>query len=146
MRRLLVLPLLLLPLLAGCGGGDDGLSQEEFIAAGDELCREFEAATSELEEPTSADELAELLQTAIELTNDFRDDVAELEPEGDGVEVKEAFLDAIDRTITKAEAARDAAAEGDVATAGQRFSEADAAAQSADDELSSYGFEDCADE
>lgn len=142
MHRLLVAPLVLV-LLVGCGG-DDSLSKEEFIAEGDRLCREFEDRATELEEPQSPEELTEFLESVVSFTRQFRSDLADLDPpSGEGEDVHEAFLDAVDKTIEEAEASREAAADGDMQLAGERFEAASDAASSVDDELAEYGFEDC---
>jgi hypothetical protein len=60
-------------LLAGCGGGDgDELTQEEFVAQGDEICREGRQQFAELQRdpPQSAAESAELTRQLIEITEE----------------------------------------------------------------------------
>lgn len=146
MRRLLLVALLGLVPLAGCGEDDDALSKEEHIAETDRLCRRFETESSELPEPRTEAELQDLLDTAVRLTSQFRDDVADLSPPEEGEDVHEAFLDAIDDTIEKATEARDAAAEGDIEAAGTAFGKAQEAASSVNDRLADYGFEDCAED
>lgn len=146
MRRLLLVALLALVPLAGCGDGDGALSKEEHIARTDRLCRRFETETSELPEPRTEAELQDLLDTAVRLTSQFRDDVADLSPPEEGEDVHEAFLEAIDDTIEKATEARDAAADGDIEAAGTAFEKAQEAASSVNDQLADYGFTDCAEE
>lgn len=145
MRRALSTVLFVPFLVAGCGEDDESLSKEELIAEGEALCSDYEADTSELEEPQSVEELTALLETATRRTREFRTDMAALDPPaGEGEEVHEAFVEAIDETITKLEGSLEASREGDVEAVGARFDEASQAAMSVDEVLRAYGFDECA--
>src|SRR5687768_17046295 len=118
MRRLLVLPVLLLGLLAGCGDAEaDALSKEEYIEQGDARCEELNEELEGIAEPESADDIAPALERMGGLFEDFRSDLAELEPPDDAEELHQDFLDTVDKAIETVDKAGTAAEDGDMETA-----------------------------
>jgi hypothetical protein len=101
-----------IPLLVGCGGGDEKLTQEEFIAQGDQICTEGRQQFVELQKdpPQSAAESAELTRQLIEITEEEIDDLRDLEgpPESEGpladyLEAREAGLEILRDGLEAAE-------------------------------------------
>jgi hypothetical protein len=100
-------------LLVGCGGGDgDELTQEEFVAQGDEICKEGRAQFAELQKdpPHSAAESAELTRQLIEVTEGELEDLRDLDPPAeseqalaDYLESREAGLEIMEKGLEAAE-------------------------------------------
>ena len=78
--------------LAGCGG-DDAPSKDDFVKAADDVCKDLEKQSQELQqsEPDNVQEIVEFARKARETTQQAVRDVRELEvPEGaDGDKAKE---------------------------------------------------------
>jgi hypothetical protein len=70
-------------LIAGCGGGSDSLSAEEFRQQADAICAEGEARTDALTAPTTPEEVLPFLQTGLPLADEQRERLAELDPPDD---------------------------------------------------------------
>ena len=80
---------------------DDELTTEEFIAQGDEICREAHDEFLDLQEraPRTPSDAAELTEALIEVAEEEREAIADLsEPESLSAQV-ERYLDARDRGI-----------------------------------------------
>jgi hypothetical protein len=115
--------------IAACGPFGDGeeLSKAEFIARGDEICKEGRAKYLELqkEPPQSAAEAAELTRSLIEITEDEIDELRDLNaPPGsedaleDYLDSRQAGLDVLEDGLAAAEdenAGKYAEAQGRVA-------------------------------
>ena len=100
--------------IAACGpfGEGEELSKAEFIARGDEICKEGRAKYLELqkEPPQSAAEAAELTRSLIEITEDEIDELRDLNaPSGsedaveDYIDSREAGLDVLEEGLAAAE-------------------------------------------
>lgn len=115
--------------LAACGpfGEGEELSKAEFLARGDEICKEGRARYLELqkEPPQSAAEAADLTRSLIEITEDEIDELRNLNaPPGsedaleDYLDSREAGLDVLEEGLAAAEdesAGKYAEAQGRVA-------------------------------
>jgi hypothetical protein len=97
----------------GCGG-DDGeeLTREEFLAQGDEICKEGRTQFAELQRdpPQSAAESAELTRQLIEITEGEIEDLRALDPPAeseqalaDYLESREAGLEILEKGLEAAE-------------------------------------------
>ena len=150
--RLLRIPLLVLLVavtLTACGdddddGGGDALSKEEFIEAGDDVCRAASEEGGDIDEPepNDAEDLSRFLDEAIEVVDTARADFAALDPPADGEEVQRLEVEALADSVDVLESAKVEADAG-------RYEAARAIVQAADPEagarepLQAYGFEVC---
>ena len=75
-------------LLAACGGGGSGgggqsLSAEEFRQQADAICKQYEDKLSELDSPSSLDDLGDFVDKAVPIIAEGNDKLAELEAPDD---------------------------------------------------------------
>jgi hypothetical protein len=70
-------------LIAGCGGGSDSLSAEEFRQQADAICAEGDEQTDALTTPTTPEEVLPFLQTGLPIADEQRERIAELDPPDD---------------------------------------------------------------
>jgi hypothetical protein len=110
MTRLLLLVVLALTVLAGCGGGDDS-STDEFVADANRICREGEAKIQEVtrEQQEAAGDLESLEQqrqavaTTLERTAEayepYMERLRALDPPSDLDENWTRFLDGVERAF-----------------------------------------------
>lgn len=82
---------------AGCGpfGGDEELTEAEFIARGDEICKRGREEYAELQKnpPQSAADAAELTRRLIEITDDEVADLSALDAPAGSEDALEDYLD-----------------------------------------------------
>jgi len=114
-------PLMAAAALAGCGPlGDDGeggaaLTEEEFAARGDEICRAAQEQVAEVQrDPPASRE--DSIRFTEELIAVFEDEIAELEalePPDDRGEAFDRYMEARRETVELLEQGRDAAEEND---------------------------------
>lgn len=87
---------LLAGVLTGCGpfGADDELTEEEFIAEGNAICKQGREQYLELQKdpPQSASEAAELTRSLIEITQGEIDDLRALNAPVDSEDALEGYL------------------------------------------------------
>ncbi|HJR26093.1 MAG TPA: hypothetical protein VJ804_11500 [Acidimicrobiales bacterium] len=150
--RLLRLPALLvlaLVPLAACGDDDDGggggaLSKEEFIEAGDAICREASEDGQSIDEPAAndAEDLSRFLEEAIEVVGTARSDFAALDAPADGEAVQQLEVDALADSVATLEDAKAESDAGDYDAARGIVQAADPEAE-AREPLQEYGFEVC---
>lgn len=104
-------------LIAGCGGGSDSLSAEDFRSQADAICADAKREIEAIPEPASADQFLTYIQDALPIQRAQLDRLEALEPPDDlqegfdaGVAAVEEQIDAIDAAGARLEAGEDAAA------------------------------------
>lgn len=137
--------LVVLVLLAGCGGGGGGsrLSEAEFIAAADAICKEYEAKLNAIPAPQSPDEFDEFADKSIPIAKEGRDKLAALNPPEDLQDTFDAWIGQGDRAIELVENLRDAADDADQAKLQQIAQEAEQTNQESNRLASQIGFKEC---
>lgn len=119
--------------LAGCGpfGGDDGASEEQFVADGDAICREARDWTDDLQGdlPETAKQQAEFTEDLLAIFEDELAELQTLEPPADREEAFSRYLRARQRAIGYVEDGLGAA------KAGNALAYADAQARVADEQV-----------
>ena len=92
--------LLLLVLLAGCGGG---LSKNELVAEGDKICARVNKQIAKEPDPKSAADLERLAKRTVEISDPAIKDMEALEPPDDLKKDFDAFVDSLkeQRDLTK---------------------------------------------
>jgi len=90
------LPLLVAVVLAaGCGGDEKPLSQAEFTAQGNAICRELYRQLEAMPEPRGAETLASTMEKARGYTEDAIDELDDLGPPPTAEPSFELFLDRV---------------------------------------------------
>jgi hypothetical protein len=117
---------------AGCGGGSDSLTLEEYFTRVDQADTDFQEESDALDErastlePANVGEARDLLDELLDIFEGFIDDLDGIEPPDD---VKEAHDDAVEGLRSAVAAFRDALDEsGDDASVDEFFSNLDPAA------------------
>ncbi len=70
-------------IIAGCGGGSDSLSADEFRERADEICADANDRLDGLTEPASADQVLPFLTSGLEIQQSEIDRLQDLEPPSD---------------------------------------------------------------
>ncbi len=147
--------LLVVAFAGGCGDDDEGastsdgpLTREEYIAAGDALCRGFIEDTEALQEPEpeTREELAAFLGEALALGEEVSAGFAAMEPPADAAEVHQALRSSLDESIPHVRAAQEAVEAGDGAAAQAALDLATDVGDDSDEAARAYGFEVCGSE
>lgn len=116
--------------LAGCGGGDGRLSQEEFAERADAICRDVNERLDALPEPESFAEIVALVDEALPIQEEATRELRELRPPED---LEVPFARALELLDQEAELARELRAAA-AAEDGQRIEEVVAEIEPIDDE------------
>ena len=114
MGRLLLISLVALA-AAGCGGGDDRLTREEFVQQANDVCREFDRKIDELGAPQTIGEIEDFADESAEIARDGRDELADLAPPETLEDDYDRLVEMLDQAIADIERVGDAAADGDEA-------------------------------
>jgi hypothetical protein len=75
-----VFGLIVLVLAAGCGGGDDRLSREEFVSEAEQVCDDFDQRVNEVDEPQNADDVERYVNEVRPVVEDGLNDLRGLQP------------------------------------------------------------------
>ena len=147
MRRLLVIPFLVLA-ASGCGGGGGGepLTKEEFARQGNEVCQEFDRQIEALGAPQSLDAVEDFANRSAEIARDGRDELEDLEPPEELVADYDRLLEMLDAEIEDIERLGEAAADNDQAAAQTIIAEGAAKSEASDRLARELGLDDCAEE
>ena len=145
MRRLLVIPLLAVA-AAGCGGGDDRLTREEFASRANAICQDFEQRISDLDEPQNIGDVEDFADDAAEIAADGRDELADLNPPEELEEDYDRLLESLDEAIDDIGRLGDAAADGDEAEVQEIAEEGEAKDEESDKLARELGLDDCAED
>ena len=127
MTRLIVILTIALSTLAGCGGGGEGSSTEDFVADANRICREGAAELDEVSReeqaqigrPDSLEEqrqaVAAVLERTAEAYEPYMERLRALEPPADLAESWTSFLDGVGRAFDRIPELADATRTGDQA-------------------------------
>jgi len=125
-RRLLVV-VALVALAAGCGGGSDRLSRQEFAKRADALCTKYAADLKKLGQPSSFPELASFTDKAVPLAQKLIDDTKKLKPPKDEQATVDRWNVQNQKVVDAIKALGDAARKSDQKAARQALQLGDAA-------------------
>jgi hypothetical protein len=135
---------------AGCGDDDDAaggvLSREEYVAEGDEICRELLDAGAAFRIPESPEDLEELLRSAIEVLDATSRKLAGLVPPADAALVHAALRNALDGGLAKLRQALLGFEGGNIDATIAALSEAQDIGDDSDQAAKDYGFQVCGSE
>jgi TolA-binding protein len=101
--------------IAGCGGGSDELSAEQFQRDANKVCRDVEDQLDRVQGtiPTSADQAEKQAQAIVDLSEQALDNLRRIDPPEELKPTYDRYLDARERATGFVEDARDAAADKD---------------------------------
>lgn len=145
MRRLLAISLLAL-VAAGCGGGGDPLTKEEFTRQANEVCQEFDRKIDELGAPEGLGEIEDFTDRSADIARGGRDELAELEPPEELDEDYDRLLEMLDEEIEDVERLGEAAADGDEDEVRTIIAEGTAKSEASDRLALELGLDDCAED
>jgi hypothetical protein len=146
MRRLAVL-LVGCALAAGCMGGDEGVSREDYIAKADGVCGTYQVRLSRIPRPVTAEpaELGSYLERALPIAREQHEELTDLpRPEGDDRDQIDRLLALLEQELAFNEAAQKAASEGDRATLDNQLQQGAAVSAEAGQLAEQLGFVVCA--
>jgi hypothetical protein len=147
MRRLAALVLLSLA-AAGCmGGGDEGVSREDYVASADGVCGTYQVRLSRIPRPVTAEpgELGAYLGRALPVAREQYEELEDLQrPGGEDGRRIDRLLAALERELELNETARQAATNGDRAALDSALQEGAAVSAEAGQLAEQLGFVVCA--
>ena len=85
--------------VAGCAGGNDGLSRDEYASQANAICREEKGRVDAIRRPGVLELFADYLDQTMPIVRRQRDRVEELDPPEDAEESAEAMIDHWDELI-----------------------------------------------
>jgi len=133
-----------LVLLAGCGGGGDTrLSREEFESQGNAICAKYQKQLQAVGNPSSIDEIPDLVDQAVAILNREIAEIAALKPPADMQTEFDALIDASNNTKDAADDLSQAAKDGDRAAVQKALDEGKAASEKADQIATQLGLDSC---
>jgi len=133
-----------LVLLAGCGGGGDTrLSREEFESQGNAICAKYQKQLQAVGNPSSIDEIPDLVDQAVAILNKEIAEIAALNPPADMQTEFDALIDASNNTKDAAADLSQAAKDGDRAAVQKALDEGKAASEKADQIATQLGLDSC---
>jgi len=133
-----------LVLLAGCGGGGDTrLSREEFESQGNAICAKYQKQLQAVGNPSSIDEIPDLVDQAVAILNKEIAEISALNPPADMQTEFDALIDASNNTKAAADDLSQAAKDGDRAAVQKALDEGKAASEKADQIATQLGLDSC---
>jgi hypothetical protein len=133
---------------AGCmGGGDEGVSREDYVAKADGVCGTYQVRLSRIPRPVTAEpaELGAYLERALPIAREQHEELTDLpRPEGDDRDQIDQLLGLLEQELDFNEAAQRAAGEGDRATLDSQLQQGAAVSAEAGQLAEQLGFVVCA--
>jgi hypothetical protein len=145
MRGALAALVAVLVLLAtACGGGSDTrLSKAEFQSQANAICAKYQKQLNAIDEPTSLDEVPDLVDQALVILNKEIDEVAALNPPEELQGDFDKMIAASNKTKAAADDLSAAAKSGDQAAVQKALEEGNAASNEADQLAANLGLSEC---
>jgi hypothetical protein len=137
---------LLFLLAAGCGGGGGGgdrLSKEEFQSQANAICAKYQEQIKAVGNPTSLEEIPDLVDKILVILNKELDEVSALNPPEELQGRFDAMLAAADDTKQAADDLSAAAQSGDAAAVQDALEAGNAASDKADQLAVGLGLDSC---
>jgi hypothetical protein len=132
--------------LAACGGGDEGLSREEFLSEADSICTEYDQRVDEIEEPQSIDDVERYADEAKPVIEDGMAELRALEPPDELEQQWDDYMASSEESVEYLDELREAGAAGDQARIQEIAQEVSEKNEEADRLARDIGLEDCTDE
>jgi hypothetical protein len=132
--------------LAACGGGDGGLSREEFLSEADSICTEYDRRIQEIDEPQSIDDIERYADEAKPVIEEGMSELRELEPPNDLQEQWDEYIASSQESVEYLDELRQAGAAGDPARIQEIAQEVSQKNEEADRLARDLGLQDCTDE
>jgi hypothetical protein len=139
-----VLAVVVVALVAGCGGGGGRLSKAEYAKQADAICTKYNAKLKALARPTGITELPAYVDRALPLARKGTGELRGLEPPKDEEQTAKEWLDQNDSVVGSMERLRDAAKKGDRTGIQAALNEATSANQTANRLARRLGLSVCA--
>jgi hypothetical protein len=131
-------------LATACGGGSDTrLSKAEFQSQANAICAKYQKQLNAIDEPTSLDEIPDLVDQALVILNKEIDEVAALNPPEELQGDFDKMIAASNRTKAAADDLSAAAKSGDQAAVQKALEEGNAASSEADQLAGNLGLSEC---
>jgi hypothetical protein len=134
----------LIMLATACGGGSDTrLSKAEFQSQANAICAKYQKQLNAIDEPTSLDEVPDLVDQALVILNKEIDEVAALNPPEELQGDFDKMIAASNKTKAAADDLSAAAKSGDQAAVQKALEEGNAASNEADQLAANLGLSEC---
>ena len=132
-------------LATGCGGGGSSarLSEEEFQSQANAICAKYQEQIKAIGNPTSLQEIPDLVDQILEILNKEIDEVSALNPPEELQGQFDAMLAAADDTKKAADDLSAAAKSGDAAAVQDALEAGNAASDKADQLATGLGLDSC---
>jgi hypothetical protein len=137
---------ILVLLATACGGGSGSsarLSREQFQSQANAICAKYQKQLDALEQPTSLDEIPDLVDQALVVLNKEIDEIAALNPPEELQSDFDKMIAATDKTKAAADDLSSAAKAGDQTAVQKALEEGNAASAEADQLAGGLGLESC---